>query len=136
KAKKGVGVFKMQQQDHGLDGALDQELIRLTAPALERREKVKLDLPIRSVNRAAGAMLGGEVARRFGPDGLTDNTIEITFSGTAGQSFGAFITKGITMHLVGEGNDYTGKGMSGGIISARPGLKASFDASKNIIVGN
>src|SRR5690606_38216659 len=83
-----------------------------------------------------GAMLAGEVARRFGPEGLPDNTIVFNFEGTAGQSFGAFITKGISLHLSGEGNDYTGKGMSGGIISVRPGPGATFTASENIIVGN
>ncbi len=134
--RPGVGVFKTQEQDHGLEGALDNELIRLSKPALEDGQKVCHELPIRSINRTAGAMLGGEVARRFGPAGLPDGTIEFRFTGTAGQSFGAFITRGISMHLRGEGNDYTGKGMSGGLISVRPGPGATFDAAENIIVGN
>jgi glutamate synthase domain-containing protein 3 len=129
-------VYKSQEQDHGLEGALDNELIRLSQPALTERKQVSFDLPIRSVNRTAGAMLGGEVARRFGADGLPDNTIQFHFTGTAGQSFGAFITRGISLHLVGEGNDYTGKGMSGGIISVRPGSTTTFEASENIIIGN
>jgi len=134
--RPGVGVFKSQEQDHGLEGSLDNELIRLSQPALTERKPVSFDLPIRSVNRTAGAMLGGEVARRFGADGLPDDTIQFRFTGTAGQSFGAFITRGISLHLVGEGNDYTGKGMSGGIISVRPGTGATFEASENIIIGN
>jgi glutamate synthase (NADPH) large chain len=80
--------------------------------------------------------LGGEMARRFGTEGLPDNTVQFRFTGTAGQSFGAFITKGITFQLIGEGNDYTGKGMSGGIISVRPSLESTFEASENIIIGN
>jgi glutamate synthase domain-containing protein 3 len=134
--KPGVKVFKSVEQDHGLLDALDNELIRLSAPALENRQAVSFKLPIRTVHRTAGAMLAGEVARRFGPQGLDDNTIVFNFEGTAGQSFGAFITKGISLHLSGEGNDYTGKGMSGGIISVRPGPGATFTASENIIVGN
>jgi glutamate synthase domain-containing protein 3 len=136
KPRPGVGVFKSQEQDHGLDGALDNELIKLAMPALEGGMRVEIDLPIRSVNRTAGAMLGGEVARRFGPAGLEDSTIVFNFTGTAGQSFGAFITRGISLHLFGEGNDYTGKGMSGGLISVRPGPGATFTASENIIIGN
>jgi glutamate synthase domain-containing protein 3 len=119
-----------------LESALDNELIRLAEPALSRGEKVEHSLSVRSVNRTVGAMLGGELARRFGPLGLPDNTIIFRLSGTAGQSFGAFIAKGISLHLSGEGNDYMGKGMSGGIISVRPGDGATFEASDNIIIGN
>ncbi len=136
RARPGVGVFKTQEQDHGLDTALDNELIRLAQPALEEKKPVSHELPIRSINRTAGAMLGGEVARRYGPEGLPDDTIVFNFTGTAGQSFGAFIAKGVSMHLIGEGNDYTGKGMSGGLISVRPSLKTTFEASENIIIGN
>lgn len=135
-AREGVGVCKSIEQDHGLADSLDNELLRLAAPALEHQKAIEVNLPIRSLNRTAGAMLAGEVARRFGPHGLPDNTIVFNFQGTAGQSFGAFITKGISLHLSGEGNDYTGKGMSGGIISVRPGPGATFTASENIIVGN
>lgn len=136
KVRPGVGVYKSQEQDHGLDSAVDNELLKLARPALEEGKTVNVDLPIRSINRTAGAMLGGEVARRFGPAGLEDNSIVFNFTGTAGQSFGAFITRGISLHLCGEGNDYTGKGMSGGLISVRPGPGATFKASENIIIGN
>ncbi len=132
----GVGVCKLQEQEHGLEDSLDNELIKLAQPALKDGKKVSVELQIRSVNRTAGAMLGGEVARAFGPDGLPDNSIEFRFKGTAGQSFAAFITRGISMHLAGEGNDYTGKGMSGGLISVRPGPGFTFAAAENIIVGN
>jgi glutamate synthase (NADPH/NADH) large chain len=132
----GAGVYKTREQDHGLESALDNQLIELCRPALERLERVELDLPIRTVNRTVGAMLGGEVARRHGAEGLPDDSIVIRFRGTAGQSFGAFITKGISLHLAGEANDYTGKGMSGGTISVRPGPGATFKAEDNIIVGN
>ncbi len=131
-----VGVFKTIEQDHGLAVALDNELIELAKPALDRSEPIDKTLSIRSINRTCGAMLGGEVARRFGENGLPDHTITFRLNGVAGQSFGAFITKGMSLHLAGEGNDYTGKGMSGGIISVRPGDGATFKASENIIVGN
>ena len=132
----GVDIYRTQEQDHGLGTALDNELIRLAEPALARSEKVRHQLPIRSINRAVGAMLGGEIARRFGPDGLAEGSIIFDLHGTAGQSFGAFITRGVTLHLWGEANDYTGKGMSGGVISVRPGRGATFRAAENIIVGN
>jgi glutamate synthase domain-containing protein 2/glutamate synthase domain-containing protein 1/glutamate synthase domain-containing protein 3 len=131
-----VGVFKTMEQDHGLAVALDNQLIELAKPALDNADKVDESLVIRSINRTCGAMLGGEVARRYGAEGLPDHTITFRLSGVAGQSFGAFITKGMSLHLSGEGNDYTGKGMSGGIISVRPGEGATFKASENIIVGN
>src|SRR5690606_31181331 len=132
----GVGVCKSVEQDHGLETALDNELIEVAIPALEGKGPVQFDFPVRSVNRTAGAMLGGEVARRFGFAGLPDNSIVFRFTGTAGQSFGAFITRGISLHLAGEGNDYTGKGMSGGLITVRPGPGATFEAAANIIIGN
>jgi glutamate synthase (ferredoxin) len=135
-AREGVGVFKSQQQDHGLEGALDNELILLCKPALESKTRVEKTLPIRNVNRTVGAMLGGEIARRHGEAGLPEGTIRLNFNGTAGQSFGAFITPGVHLHLEGSANDYTGKGMSGGIVSVRPSRKATFRAAENSIVGN
>jgi glutamate synthase (NADPH/NADH) large chain len=135
-AAEGVRVCKSIEQDHGLESALDNELIRLAKPALEEGKQVAHELSIRSVNRTVGAMLGGEVARRFGGAGLPDDAIVLRFTGTAGQSFGAFITRGISLHLAGEGNDYAGKGMSGGLISVRPGPGATFKACENIIIGN
>ncbi len=134
--RPGVNVHKTQEQDHGLSAALDNELIKLAMPALEGKGPVTHELPIKSLNRTVGAMLGGEVARRFGPNGLADDSITLKFTGTAGQSFGAFITRGISLHLAGICNDYTGKGMSGGLITVQPGPGATFNAEENIIVGN
>ncbi len=135
-AREGVGVFKTQQQDHGLEVALDNELLQLCKPAIENKTRVEKTLTIRNVNRTVGAMLAGEIARRHGEGGLPEGTIRLNFNGTAGQSFGAFITPGVHLHLEGSANDYTGKGMSGGIVSVRPARTATFRASENIIVGN
>jgi glutamate synthase domain-containing protein 2/glutamate synthase domain-containing protein 3 len=123
-------------QDHGLAAALDHELIRRCAPALERGEKVAFEIPIRNVNRTVGTMLGHEFSKRHGEDGLTDDTIEIRFVGSAGQSFGAFVPRGITLTLVGDANDYIGKGLSGGKLIVYPHPDSSFDPAENIIVGN
>ena len=126
----------IRTQDHGLDLALDNELIRQAAPALERRERVEIASPIHNVNRTVGTMLGAELTRRFGGEGLPDDTIIIAFEGSAGQSFGAFLPKGITLRLEGDANDYTGKGLSGGRIIVRPSRSAPFRAEDNIIAGN
>ncbi|EHR49514.1 glutamate synthase family protein [Saccharomonospora marina XMU15] len=123
-------------QDHGLDKALDNTLIQLAEGALSSGDKVRLELPVRNVNRTVGTMLGSELTKRWGGDGLPDDTIDITFTGTAGQSFGAFLPKGITLRLVGDGNDYVGKGLSGGRITVRPPLEARFAAEEHIIAGN
>jgi glutamate synthase (NADPH/NADH) large chain len=123
-------------QDHGLDKALDRELIDLAEPALERGEPVHLELPIRNVNRTVGTMLGYELTRRYGAAGLPDDTIQIDFTGSAGQSFGAFLPRGITLRLEGDANDYTGKGLSGGRVIVRPPTTAPFAAEENIIAGN
>ena len=123
-------------QDHGLDAALDNELIRQARPALERREHVEIASPIRNVNRTVGTMLGAEVTRRFGGAGLPDDTIVIRFEGSAGQSFGAFLPRGITLRLEGDANDYTGKGLSGGRIVVRPPSVATFVPEENVIAGN
>jgi glutamate synthase domain-containing protein 3 len=135
-ARAGVGVSKSIEQDHGLSSALDVMLIERCKPALERREHVRLDLPVRNVHRTIGGMLGGEVARRFGQEGLPEGTIDLHFTGSAGQSFGAFVTRGMTLSLEGDANDYVGKGMSGGILAIRPLRGVDFRAEKNIIVGN
>jgi glutamate synthase (NADPH/NADH) large chain len=129
-------VFHQQEQDHGLAKALDNELIALARPALERGEKVGIDLPVRNLNRTVGAMLSGRLAERYGHAGLPDGTIEIRLKGTAGQSFGAFLARGVTLDLVGEGNDYVGKGLSGGRIIVRPHAGFRGEALHNIIVGN
>jgi glutamate synthase (ferredoxin) len=131
-----VGTRKMQQQDHGLDKALDNELLRLAQDALETRKPLEIRLPIRNANRTVGTMLGAEVTRRYGGDGLPDDTIRIQFKGSAGQSYGAFLPRGITMTLEGDTNDYFGKGLSGGRLVVFPPAKANFTAEENIIVGN
>jgi glutamate synthase (ferredoxin) len=131
-----VPVRCVTTQDHGLERALDNELIRLAQPALERGEKVVLDMPIRNVNRTVGTMLGSELTRRYGHTGLPDDTIDITFHGSAGQSFGAFLPAGITLRLEGDANDYIGKGLSGGKIIVYPPKDATFVPEENIVIGN
>jgi glutamate synthase (NADPH) large chain len=125
-----------REQDHGLDKALDNTLIQLAEGALDGGEPVRLDLPVRNVNRTVGTMLGYQLTRRWGGDGLPDNTIDITLTGSAGQSFGAFLPRGITLRLIGDANDYVGKGLSGGRITVRPHSDAQFIAENNIIAGN
>jgi glutamate synthase domain-containing protein 2/glutamate synthase domain-containing protein 1/glutamate synthase domain-containing protein 3 len=120
-----------------LDDALDWELVRRCAPALERGEPVTLGpVPIRNVNRTVGGILSGKIARRYGREGLREGTIEIAFEGSAGQSFGAWLAPGVTFSLRGETNDYAGKGLSGGVVSVRPPDGARFRAHENMIVGN
>jgi glutamate synthase (NADPH/NADH) large chain len=128
--------WNSERQDHGLEKALDHQLITGAAEALEHRSPVRLESPIRNLNRTVGAMLSGEVARRYGHAGLPDDTIGIHFVGTAGQSFGAFLARGVTLELVGDANDYVGKGLSGGRIIVRQPPQASRDPTANIIVGN
>ncbi|MEX2253279.1 MAG: glutamate synthase-related protein, partial [Thermoleophilaceae bacterium] len=123
-------------QDHGLDGALDQELIRRAQPAIEDARPVTIDLPIRNVNRTVGTMLGHEITKRWRGAGLPDGTIDITLTGSAGQSFGAFVPTGVTMRLIGDANDYLGKGLSGGRLIVRPHPDAPFVAEEQIIAGN
>ena len=123
-------------QDHGIAKALDHQFIALAQPALEHGKKVTIELPIRNVNRTAGTMLSGEVAKRYGFAGLPDDTIHLKLNGTAGQSCGAFLAQGVTLELVGEGNDYVGKGLSGGRIIIRPHADFRGNTAKNIILGN
>ena len=125
-----------ESQDHGLYRALDHRLIELAAPALERGEKVTIDIPIRNTNRTVGTMLSGEIARRFGHDGLPDDSIQVRFAGSAGQSFGAFLAHGVTLNVIGDTNDYCGKGLSGGRITVQPSAKFRGDPLQNIITGN
>jgi len=119
-----------------LSKALDNELVALAADALERGEPVRAQMPIRNVNRTVGTILGHEVTKRFRGEGLPDGTIDITFTGSAGQSFGAFLPHGVTLRLEGDANDYVGKGLSGGRIVLRPDRAATFDAEQQIIAGN
>jgi glutamate synthase (NADPH/NADH) large chain len=124
------------KQDHGLEKALDNELIALAGDALTDAKPVVLHVPVRNVNRTVGTMLGAEVTRRYGADGLPDGTIDITLTGSAGQSFGAFLPRGITLRLHGDANDYLGKGLSGGRLIVRPSLQARLVAERNVIAGN
>ncbi len=127
---------RVRAQDHGLDEALDNELIARCREALEHRTPVSLDLPIRNVNRTVGTMLGYEVTTRYGAEALPDDTIKVKFTGSAGQSFGAFIPCGISLTLEGDANDYIGKGLSGGRIIVYPPKQATFVAEENILIGN
>jgi glutamate synthase (NADPH/NADH) large chain len=136
KSAAGVPRRKTQAQDHGLAQALDNDLIAASSAALEHRQPVVLSRPIRNVHRAVGTMLGSEVTRRWGGSGLPDDTITVRFTGSAGQSFGAFVPRGITLELEGDANDYVGKGLSGGRIVLAPPRRATFAAEQNVIAGN
>ncbi len=129
-------LHNTSQQDHGLQAALDNTLIERAQPALEKAELVKFDVPVRNVNRTVGTMLGAEITRRYGGEGLAPNTVDITLRGSAGQSFGAFIPRGLTLRLFGDSNDYVGKGISGGRIVLAPDKKATFASNENVIAGN
>jgi glutamate synthase domain-containing protein 3 len=131
-----VGRRCLIGQDHGLADALDYKLIDFAKPALESAEKVEFKMPIRNVHRTVGAMLSGEVAKRYGSAGLPDDTIKFEFHGSAGQSFGAFLSRGVTLELEGDANDYVGKGMSGGKVIVYPPKVSSFVPEENILVGN
>ncbi|ROP29151.1 glutamate synthase (NADH) large subunit [Couchioplanes caeruleus] len=130
-ARRGVVA-----QDHGLDKSLDNELVALAQPALTDGREVRAELTVRNDHRSVGAMLGGEVARRYGGNGLPDDTIAFTLRGTGGQSFGAFLPRGVTLRLIGDTNDYVAKGLSGGRVVVRPAEEAPFAAEENIIAGN
>jgi glutamate synthase (NADPH/NADH) large chain len=131
-----VARYHCEIQDHGLEKALDHRLIELSKPALERGESVTIEMPIRNINRTAGTMLSGEIAKRYGHEGLPDDTISIRFAGSAGQSLGAFLAKGVSIDLIGDTNDYCGKGLSGGRIVVQPSPKFRGDPTQNIITGN
>jgi glutamate synthase (NADPH/NADH) large chain len=132
----GAARRQVTGQDHGLDKALDNTLILLAEGALDAGTPVRLELPVRNVNRAVGTMLGSELTRRWGGGGLPDNTIDISLAGSAGQSLGAFLPRGITLRLTGDANDYVGKGLSGGRIIAVPDRAAVFAAEQHVIAGN
>ena len=135
-AKAGVAIVHTEAQDHGLEKALDHKLIAGAKAALSKKTPVRIEERINNSNRTVGAMLSGEVAKKYGHAGLPDESIQITLSGVAGQSFGAFLARGITLDLIGDGNDYIGKGLSGGRIIVRPPTDAKRDPTDNIIVGN
>jgi glutamate synthase domain-containing protein 2/glutamate synthase domain-containing protein 1/glutamate synthase domain-containing protein 3 len=131
-----VALHRIHGQEHGLENALDNELIRQCEPALERGERVELAFEIRNVNRTVGTMLGSELSRRCGEEGLPDETIRIRFAGSAGQSFGAFLPRGVTMTLAGDANDYIGKGLAGGRLVVFPPPGSTFEPAENILIGN
>ncbi|GAA2225350.1 glutamate synthase large subunit [Kitasatospora cystarginea] len=136
---EGAARHRTTDQDHALDKALDNELIELAEDALERGDAVRIQLPIRNVNRTVGTMLGHQVTKRYKGEGLPEGTIDVTFTGSAGQSFGAFVPKGITLRLEGDANDYVGKGLSGGVVIVRPAREAAAignDAQHHVIAGN
>jgi glutamate synthase (NADPH/NADH) large chain len=131
-----VAIHNSERQDHGLDKVLDVKLIELARDALEEKKPVKLELEIKNINRTTGAMLSGEIAKRYGHTGLPEDTIWVSLKGSAGQSFGAWLAHGVTLDLVGEANDYVGKGLSGGRIIVRPPEESAIVPEKSIIVGN
>ncbi|HEX4489237.1 MAG TPA: glutamate synthase large subunit, partial [Terriglobales bacterium] len=133
---KRVARHCVTEQDHGLNSVMDLQLIKQAQPALESRTPVEISMPIHNVDRAVGAMLSGEISRRHGSGGLPTDTIRVQFNGSAGQSFGAFLAKGVTLTLEGDANDYVGKGLSGGRVVVRAPRDAGFVAESNMIVGN
>ena len=134
--ENGADRRHTQMQNHGLETVLDQELIKQSEPALERKEKVDLSFSINNTNRSTGTMLGYQVTRKYGGEGLPNNTISINFSGSAGNSFGAFLPSGVSLHLEGDANDYVGKGLSGGKITVKPPKDSIFKAEEQVIAGN
>jgi glutamate synthase domain-containing protein 3 len=135
-APREVARYHCEQQDHGLEKTLDRRLIELARPALERGEKVTIETPIRNINRTVGTTLSWEIAKRYGHEGLPENTIHVRLAGSAGQSFGAFLAKGVFLDLIGDTNDYCGKGLSGGHIAVQPSPKFRGEPPENIITGN
>jgi len=131
-----VGRYCLIKQNHGIDEVLDRKLIELARPALERREGIKQELFIKNTNRATGAMLSGQICKTYGEEGLPEDTVYFKFKGVAGQSFGAWLAKGLTFELEGLSNDYIGKGISGGKIIVYPDKKVSYKSEENIIIGN
>jgi len=135
-AAEGVATFNSERQNHHLEDSLDNELIAQAMPALEHKTPKIIETPIRNANRSVGAMLSGEMARRYGHAGLPDDTIQINLKGTAGQSFGAWAAQGLTLHLEGDANDYVGKGLSGGRLLVQASPEGTFVPKDNVIIGN
>src|SRR6202044_2519617 len=129
-------LHRVEDQDHGLEHALDKQLIELAGDALQHRKPVEIHLPIRNLNRTAGTLLSAEVSRAHGEHGLPPYTIQVHLKGSAGQSLGAWLAPGVALYLEGDANDYCGKGLSGGFLVARPPLEATFKAEENMIIGN
>jgi glutamate synthase domain-containing protein 3 len=135
-AREGVEIHHSEEQDHDLDKAMDNELIERCRPALERKEPLRFSHAIFNTQRTVGGMLSGEIARRYGNEGLPEGKIRIDFRGVAGQSFGAWLAKGLTLTLEGTTNDYVGKGLSGGRLAVFPSKVAAYEPEKSIVVGN
>ncbi|MBX3498926.1 MAG: glutamate synthase large subunit [Alphaproteobacteria bacterium] len=135
-AREGVAIWNSERQDHGLERALDHQLIAAAGPALDKRDPVQIEREVRNVNRTVGAMLSGEIARQHGHAGLPEGTISVKLNGTAGQSFGAFLARGVALELTGDANDYVGKGLSGGRVVVKQPAGAPRTPTENIIVGN
>jgi glutamate synthase (NADPH/NADH) large chain len=131
-----VAIFNCEKQKHGLEKALDNDLIEKARPALENQTPVRIEIPVRNTNRSVGAMLSGQIARRYGHQGLPNDTIHVSMKGNAGQSFGAWLACGVTFELEGDANDYVGKGLSGGRLVIYPPKKSPFKPNENIIIGN
>jgi glutamate synthase (NADPH/NADH) large chain len=136
KEEKGQKIYHSEKQNHHLERVLDQKLIERSQASLDRGAPVRIEMEINNTNRSAGAMLSGKVAGIYGHEGLPDDTITVTFKGTAGQAFGAWLAKGVTFDLEGEANDYVGKGMSGGKIIVKPPRNGGIVPEESIIVGN
>jgi glutamate synthase (NADPH/NADH) large chain len=131
-----TGIYKQEEQDHGIAGVLDWKIIEDSIKAIEGKSKITLDYPIKNTDRTIGTMLSNEITKKFGADGLPEDTIHLKFKGTAGQSFGAFNTKGITLELEGDANDYFGKGLSGAKMIVYPDKQSKFVPEENILIGN
>ncbi|HRW99964.1 MAG TPA: glutamate synthase-related protein, partial [Cyclobacteriaceae bacterium] len=136
KSNLDTALYKQEEQDHGIENILDRELIKVASPALEKFESVKKEFSINNQDRAVGAMLSNEISKKLGAPGLPDGTIHFKFKGTAGQSFGAFSAKGLTLELEGDANDYVGKGLSGARLVIYPDRSSTFKANDNIVIGN
>ncbi len=136
KPHPGVGTYCTQKQDHGLEQALDHQLVERARPALEAGRRVDIELPICNINRTVGAILSNEIAKAHGADLLPDDTVRLRFHGSAGQSLGAFLAKGVSIELEGDANDYVGTGLSGGRIVIYPPKASTFKAEDNILIGN
>ena len=131
-----LGVYCRHEQNHGLDAALDRELIRLAEPAIARGEHVRHEMPIRNTHRVVGGMLSNHIVRKVGRDMLPEDSIHFRFTGHAGQSFGAWLAKGVTLEVEGDANDYVGKGLSGGRLVIYPPRASTFRAEEHILIGN
>jgi len=129
-------LYRTKAQNHEIDKQIDNRMIEMAKRALDKQEPVEINLPVTNVDRTVGAMLSGEVAKRYGDDGLPHDTISVNMKGTAGQSFGCFLAKGVTLKLSGQANDYCGKGLSGGKLVVRLPEKTTYNATENIIIGN